>query len=210
MAEKTITVADIVRIFGPCEIQDERGIFVPIASDYKNDLYDIKIQRKETAENFPKDEIYGKQGEEAIRSMIEDGDTIEVKTERGIWLTSDNVAIEWKKDDTGEYSGIAKTKADWWFCVLDNRKNGETLKDCAGFYYPVKKLKDKVRPSILSHSKNEKPQYKVVKGGDDNNSWLVLLPILELFTSKFVLFLASKVISPALAVKLIASALVPS
>jgi len=30
MEKKQITVADIVRIFGECEIQDERGIWLPI------------------------------------------------------------------------------------------------------------------------------------------------------------------------------------
>ena len=181
MPKKPITIADIVRIFGECEIQDERGIWMPITENYKEDLYDIKVKRKETAKNFPKDEAYVKKGEEAVRSMIEDGDTIEVKTERVIWVNSGNVAIEWMKDDTKEYSGISITKADWWFCVLDNRKEGETLKDCAGFFYPVKKLREKVKSSILNYRKNEKTKYKVVKGGDDNNSWLVLLPIRELF-----------------------------
>ena len=56
------------------------------------------------------------------------------------------------------------------------------MKDCAGFYYPVKKLKDKVRPSVSSYLKGEKSEYKVITGGDDMNSRMVLLPILELFT----------------------------
>ena len=182
MPKKPITIADIVRVFGECELLDERGIFLPITKDYKKDLFDIKVQRKETNQNFSKDHAYGKKGEEAIRSIIEDKDTIEVKTERDIWTHTNNVFIEWQKVDTGELSGISKTKADWWFCVLDNRKDDETLKDCAGFYYPVKKLKDKVRPSVSSYLKGEKSEYKVIAGGDDMNSRMVLLPILELFT----------------------------
>jgi len=191
MPKKPITIADIVRVFGECELLDERGIFLPITKDYKKDLFDIKVKNKEeredykrpeTAQNFSKDEAYGKKGEEAIRSIIEDKDTIEVKTERDIWTHTNNVFIEWQKVDTGELSGISKTKADWWFCVLDNRKEGETLKDCAGFYYPVKKLKDKVRPSVSSYLKGEKSEYNIVVGGDDMNSRAVLLPILELFT----------------------------
>ena len=97
MPKKPITIADIVRILGPCEIQDERGIFLPITENYKEDLFDIKVKRKETIENFPIDHIYGKQGEEAIRSMIEDGDTIEVKTERNIWTRTNNVASQKQK-----------------------------------------------------------------------------------------------------------------
>ena len=100
MPKKTITIADIVRVLGECELQDERGIFVPITENYKEDLFDIKVKRTETAENFPVDFPYGKKGEEAIRRMIEDDHTIEVKTERDIWMTSNNAAIEFQKVDT--------------------------------------------------------------------------------------------------------------
>ena len=180
MPRKTITIADIVRILGPCEIQDERGIFLPITENYKEDLFDIKVKRTETTENFPVDFPYGKKGEEAIRSMIEDNHTIEVKTERNIWMTSNNVAIEFQKVDTKEYSGISITKADWWFCIFDNQEK-DSLKNCAGFFYPVKRLKDKIRPSVKAWLNKERPKYRVVAGGDDNNSRMVLLPILELF-----------------------------
>ena len=30
MPKKRITLADIVRIFGECEVQDERGIWIPV------------------------------------------------------------------------------------------------------------------------------------------------------------------------------------
>ena len=181
MQKKPITIADIVRIFGECEIQDERGIWMPISTDHKKDLFDIKVKRTETAENFPVDFPYGKKGEEAIRRMIEDDHTIEVKTERDIWMTSNNAAIEFQKVDTKELSGISITKADWWFCIFDNQEK-DSLKDCAGFFYPVKRLKNKIRPSVKSWLKGETPQYRVVTGGDDNNSRMVLLPILEIFT----------------------------
>ena len=160
---------------------------MPLTEDYKRDKFDIKVQRKETNQNFSKDHAYGKKGEEAIRSMIEDGHTIEVKTERAIWETSNNVAIEFLKIDTGELSGISITKADWWFCVLDNKEK-ECIKNCAGFFYPVKRLKDKIRPSVKAWLDNKKGnfpplkgRYKVVSGGDDNNSRMVLVPILDLF-----------------------------
>ena len=180
MPKKTITIADIVRVFGKCELQDERGILVPITENYKKDLYDIKVKRKETNQNFSKDYAYGKKGEEAVRSMIEDGDTIEVKTERGIWKTSNNVAIEFQKIDTKEFSGISITKADWWLCVLDDGEK-DSLKNCAGFFYPVKRLKDKIRPSVKDWRDGKKSKYNIVPGGDDNNSRMVLIPILELF-----------------------------
>ena len=39
MPKKTITVADIVRVFGECEIQDERGIWMPIIKPPEIDTY---------------------------------------------------------------------------------------------------------------------------------------------------------------------------
>tara|TARA_R100000808_G_C2149309_1_gene157688 strand:- start:23 stop:643 length:621 start_codon:yes stop_codon:yes gene_type:complete len=183
MPKKQITLSKIIQIFGECEIQDERGIFMPLVEDWKEEKYDIVVKYSETAENFDKDHTYGRKGEEAIRSLIEDGKTIEVKTERDIWMKSGNVAIEFRKGNK-EWSGISITKADWWFCVLDNGKMGESLQDCAGFFYPVKKLREKVKPSIESHLKEKPTEYRVVKGGDDNNSLLVLVPIKELFLYK--------------------------
>ena len=181
MPKKQITIADIVRILGECEVQDERGVWMPITEDYKKDKFDILVKRKETNENFPKDHAYGKKGEEAIRSMIEDGHTIEVKTERNIWQTTNNVAIEFQKIDTKEYSGISITKADWWFCILDNGEK-DSIKKCAGFFYSVERLKDKIRPSVKDWKNGNPSKYKIVSGGDDNNSRMVLLPIKELFS----------------------------
>ena len=180
MSKKSITIADIVRILGECELQDERGIWMPISENYKENLYDIKVKRTETAKNFPIDHPYGKKGEEAIRAMIEDGHTIEVKTERDIWDTSNNVAIEFQKIDTGELSGISKTKANWWFCIFDNKEK-DCIKNCAGFFYPVERLKNKIRPSVKDWKDGKKSKYRVVSGGDDNNSRMVLVPILSLF-----------------------------
>ena len=167
MVKKLITVADIVRIFGECELQDERGIWMPITEEYKRDKFDIDLD-------------FGKVGEKVVEEMFEGDGKIEVKTERDIWMTSNNAAIEFQKVDTKEYSGISITKADWWFCIFDNQEK-DSLKNCAGFFYPVKRLKNKIRPSVKSWLKGETPQYKVVTGGDDNNSRMVLLPILELF-----------------------------
>ena len=52
MPKKQITIADIVRILGECEVQDERGVWVPITEDYKKDkLLQTKIpQQTDTLE----------------------------------------------------------------------------------------------------------------------------------------------------------------
>ena len=43
MPKKQITIADIVRICGECEVQDERGIWMPITEEYKRDKFDIDL-----------------------------------------------------------------------------------------------------------------------------------------------------------------------
>ena len=68
MPKKTITIADIVREFGECEIQDERGIFVPITEDYMKDKFDIDLD-------------FGKVGEREVENLLEGNGKIEVKTE---------------------------------------------------------------------------------------------------------------------------------
>ena len=50
MSKKTITVADIIRVFGECEIQDERGIWLPITNDYINNKFDIDLDFGKTGE----------------------------------------------------------------------------------------------------------------------------------------------------------------
>ena len=71
MPKKQITLSNIIQIFGECEIQDERGIFMPLVEDWKEEKYDIVVKYSETTENFDKDHTYGRKGEEAIRSLIE-------------------------------------------------------------------------------------------------------------------------------------------
>ena len=38
MPKKPITIADIVRIFGECEIQDERGIWLPFKVEEEDSI----------------------------------------------------------------------------------------------------------------------------------------------------------------------------
>jgi len=58
MPKKPITIADIVRVFGKCEIQDERGIWMPITENYTKDKFDIDLD-------------FGKVGEKAVEEMLE-------------------------------------------------------------------------------------------------------------------------------------------
>ena len=165
MQKKPITIADIVRIFGECEMQDERGIWMPVNKDWKNKNYDVKV-------NFPKDLKYGHKGEEVIRKMLEE-ETLEVKTERDKWKETGNVAIEYRC--RGKLSGISTTEAKYWFCLLDEQNEGETIYDSAGFFMPVRKLKEKLRKM------RDEGKLQTRIGGDDNASQIALLPIRELF-----------------------------
>ena len=153
MQKKPITIADIVRIFGECELQDERGIWMPVTEDYKKDKFDIDLD-------------FGKVGEKVVEEMFEGDGTIEVKTEREIWKTSKNIAIEIRC--RGKLSGISTTTAKTWIHMLDGGGGG--------FIFPVKDLRDKIK------KRKEDGKLRLVMGGDDNAAQLALLPIAELFT----------------------------
>ena len=153
MQKKPITIADIVRIFGECEIQDERGIWMPVIVDYKKDKFDIDLD-------------FGKVGEKVVEEMFEGDGTIEVKTERDIWKTSKNIAIEIRC--RGKLSGISTTTAKTWIHMLDGGGGG--------FIFPVKDLRNKIK------KRQEDGKLRLVMGGDDNAAQLALLPIAELFT----------------------------
>ena len=152
MPKKTITITDIIRIFGECEIQDERGIWMPITEDYTKDKFDIDLD-------------FGKVGERAVEEMLEGDGTIEVKTEREIWKTTGNIAIEIRC--RGKLSGLSTTTAKTWIHMLDGGGGG--------FIFPVKELKDKIK------KRQDEGKLKLIMGGDDNAAQLALLPISELF-----------------------------
>ena len=122
--------------------------------------------------NFDIDLSWGQVYEDKIKTLLQSKGKIEVKTERDQWLETGNIAIEYRC--RGKKSGIAVTKADWWFHVL-------TIDDImVGMVcFPVPKLK-----SIM------KVLYKdgvarTVAGGDDNASEMLLIPLKELYSQQF-------------------------
>ena len=153
MSKKSITIADIVRIFGECELQDERGIWMPVTENYKEDNFDIDLD-------------FGKVGEKAVEEMFEGDGKIEVKTEREIWKRTNNIAIEIRC--RGKLSGISTTKAKTWIHMLSGGGGG--------FIFPVEDLRKKIK------KRQENGKLKLIMGGDDNAAQLALLPIKELFT----------------------------
>lgn len=107
---------------------------------------------------FDIDLKYGEAGETLLRRIV-DG-TVEVKRDRQ-WATTGNVVVEY--ESRGHPSGIAVTKADWWAFVLDETRiiliRTEHLKNIARVY---------------------KRMGRIVIGGDDDTSKMVLIPSKEL------------------------------
>ena len=123
---------------------------------------------KEYDAKFKKDLLYGKLGEEFTRQLIEDDVKFEIKTERDIWKTTGNIAIEIRCK--GKPSGISTTKSEVWIQYLSLK--GVIV---GGFILKVDLLKDKIK------NLQKQGNLKMVMGGDFNESQMVLLPIKELF-----------------------------
>ena len=144
----------IIKILGPCDIY-EKGKWMPLSEDYINNKFDLDLD-------------FGKVGEKYIEQVFEGDGRIEVKTERDIWATTGNIAIEVRC--RGKLSGISTTDARTWIQLLsvDNVIKG-------GFIMPVKQLKARIKEL------HESGDAKLVMGGDDDVSQMVLIPINKLF-----------------------------
>ena len=147
----------IIKILGPCDIY-ERGRWMPISEDYINNKFDLDLD-------------FGKVGEKYIEQVFEGDGRIEVKTERDIWATTGNIAIEVRC--RGKLSGISTTDAKTWIQLLSLKDNIK-----GGFIMPVVKLKARIKEL------HESGEARLVMGGDDDASQMVLLPIKKLFNFK--------------------------
>ena len=121
------------------------------------------------SKGFDLDLKFGKLGEEFVRDMQLGNRKIEVKTERDIWKTTGNIAIELRY--RGNPSGLSTTDSNVWVHLLSYKGVIE-----GGFMFKVDLLKEKVKKLF-----NE-GEVKMTMGGDDNLSQMVLLPIKELFS----------------------------
>ena len=144
----------VIKILGPCDIY-ERGRWMPISEDYINNKFDLDLD-------------FGKVGEIYVEKVFEGDGRIEVKTERDIWATTGNIAIEVRC--RGKLSGISTTDAKTWIQLLSIDK---VIK--GGFIMPVKQLKARIKEL------HESGEARLVMGGDDDASQMVLLPINKLF-----------------------------
>ncbi len=75
---------------------------------------------KEDRKKFDIDLEYGEIREDKIKDMLT-GKKIEVKSEKGMWMKTGNICIEY--ESWNKPSGIRATESDYWFhnlCVGDN------------------------------------------------------------------------------------------
>ena len=148
-----IYLQDIIDIFG--ELHREKGdIWVKVTEEY--------------AKGFDLDLKFGKLGEDFVKDIQDGNNKIEVKTERDIWKTTGNIAIEMRYK--GNPSGISTTESNLWVHLLSYKGVIE-----GGFMFNVDLLKEKIKKLHKSGD------LKMVMGGDDNMSQMALLPIKELF-----------------------------
>ena len=120
----------------------------------------------EDRKKFDIDLEYGKVRERQVAEMLQDK-KIEVKSERGMWMRTGNIAIEY--ESYGKPSGIAATESDYWFhklCIGD-----VTFATLVFETESLKKIIDNL------------DYKKTVNGGDHNASKMYLLNIQKLFSS---------------------------
>jgi len=114
--------------------------------------------------NFKYDLEFGEIREQRVADILLN-QRIEVKTERGQWARTGNIAIEYEY--RGKPSGITTTEAPYWLHILE--VDGEEF---CSLLFKTDKLKELLK-TVKSARK--------VNGGDDKQSKLVLLPLDNLF-----------------------------
>ena len=115
---------------------------------------------------FDIDLSYGEIKEKEL-AIILMNDKIELKSERGKWQETGNIAIE--LSSRGKSSGLVTTKADWWATILNE---GDKTKGI--IMLPIADMKKHTK-AIVKSGKG-----KVVMGGDDNTSEIALIKISDL------------------------------
>ena len=118
----------------------------------------------EDRKKFDLDLKYGKVKEKIIADMLQDK-KIEVKSERGMWLDTGNIAIEF--ESYGKPSGITSTESDYWF---HNLCIGEEI-------YGTLVFKTDMLKKIIKNTPNKRE----VSGGDNKASKMYLINIQKLF-----------------------------
>ena len=121
---------------------------------------------KKDRKKFDLDLEYGSIREEKIADMLTNK-KIEVKSERGMWMKTGNIAVEY--ESWNKPSGIRATESDYWFhnlCVGDNEF-------CTLVF----------KTDVLKTIVDKLDYFKTVSGGDNNASKMYLVYLQKLFSS---------------------------
>jgi len=121
---------------------------------------------KENRKKFDIDLAYGTIREDKVAEMLTNK-KVEVKSERGMWMKTGNIAIEYQS--YGKPSGIKATESDYWFhnlCIGDNE-------------YCTLVFKTDVLRTIV----DKLDTFRTVSGGDHNASQMYLVNLQKLFSS---------------------------
>lgn len=149
-----IKLTDIYDVFGDLSLLTNDGRKIPL--DY------------EEMKKFDLDLKFGQMGEKFVEDLQNGNTMIEVKTERDIWKTTGNIAVEIRC--SGKPSGISTTGSAIWIHLLSDNN-----KIVGGYIFSVDYLKQK----IIDLKKEGR--LKLVMGGDFNASQMALIPRTELF-----------------------------
>ena len=123
----------------------------------------------EDRKKFDLDLEYGEVREDMVAEMLQIK-KVEVKSERGMWTSTGNIAVEYMS--YGKPSGLSATEADYWFHNL-----------C---------IDDEVYATLVFKSDNLKKIIKLmdnprqISGGDHNASKMFLLNIQSLFDKQLI------------------------
>ena len=148
-----ITLKKIIEVFGEAEIY-KGDRWMPITEEFQ--------------QKFDHDLEFGRLGEDFVENFQNENTKVEVKTERDICKTTGNIAIEIMC--RGKLSGLSVTDAQTWIHLLSWKNKIE-----GGYIISTDYLKRRIREL------KESDDIKIVMGGDDNMSQMVLIPRDKLF-----------------------------
>ncbi len=119
---------------------------------------------------FSRDLKFGKENEELISDIIEGGQSIEVKTERDIWMKTGNFVLELFRVSRGgkrEASGVSTSKSQHW--VQSFNYEGKHV----GFFC----LPTTMMRGFATYIVNKKYVTKITPMGDEFRTYGILVPI---------------------------------
>ncbi len=109
--------------------------------------------------DFKHDLEWGILGEQTVADIVA-GDKTEVKSERDIWVKTGNHFVE--IESRNKPSGICTTQAKYW--SINFYKDDK-------FCFNITVTVDDLKKIVLKYKKRR------VRGGDNNTSWGILIPI---------------------------------